>query len=207
MFEPFEERARAKGFKRIAGVDEAGRGPLAGPVVAASVVLRNVLPIQDPLFLEINDSKKISPKKRELIYSYLISSPYVEFAVSRVDAREIDEINILQASLKAMKMAVSQHSPDVDYILIDGNQVFASHIAREAVVQGDARVLSIAAASIIAKVVRDQIMESYHEEYPEYGFLEHKGYPTKKHVEAIQRYGLSSIHRKSFKLKGLCQEV
>jgi ribonuclease HII len=207
MFEPFEERAKAKGFKRIAGVDEAGRGPLAGPVIAASVIFKDSLCPQNPLFFEINDSKKISSKKRELIYEYLTSSPDVEFAISRVDPDEIDNINILQASLKAMKMAVTQHSPPPDYLLIDGNQLFVDNIAKEAVVQGDARVLSIAAASIIAKVVRDRIMESYHQEYPQYGFLEHKGYPTKKHREAIERYGLSSIHRKSFRVKLLCQEV
>ena len=207
MFEPFEERAKARGFKRIAGVDEAGRGPLAGPVVAASLIFKNGLPFQDPLFSQINDSKKISPKKRELIYNYLISSPHVEFAVSTIDAEEIDNINILQASLKAMKIAASEHSPSADYLLVDGNKLFSSDLAGEAVVQGDARVLSIAAASIIAKVTRDHIMEGYHEEYPQYGFLQHKGYPTKKHVEAIHRYGFTPIHRKSFGLKLLCQEV
>jgi ribonuclease HII len=208
MFEPFEKRAKERGFQRIAGVDEAGRGPLAGPVVAASVIFKNIAQICHPLFFEINDSKKLSSRKKEEIYDYLTTTPEeVEFTVAVVDVEEIDHINILQASLKVMKMAIHQHQPLPDYVLIDGKEVFRDIIAKEAVVRGDARVVSIAAASIIAKVSRDRIMSGYDIEYPAYGFAQHKGYGTKKHIEAIEQYGPTVIHRKSFKVKALCQEV
>ncbi len=207
LFEPLEEKAKERGFKRIAGVDEAGRGPLAGPVVAASVIFDDVAAIQDPLFFAINDSKKLSAQKRKKISDYLLSCPHLEYHISIIDAEEIDRINILQASLKAMQIAVTAHVPLPDYVLIDGNKVFQGEMEREAVIGGDARVLSIAAASILAKVKRDELMEIYHQEYPEYGFIEHKGYGTKKHTEAIERYGLSPIHRKSFKLRELCKEA
>ncbi|MBM3201810.1 MAG: ribonuclease HII [Chlamydiae bacterium] len=208
MFEPFEQKAKERGFQRIAGVDEAGRGPLAGPVVAASVIFKKMTAIRNPLFFDINDSKKLTSSKREAIYTYLTSSPdEAEYTVSVVDVDEIDTYNILQASLLAMKNAVTAHNPLPDLVFVDGNQLFNDPIKQHAVVGGDAKVLSIAAASIIAKVTRDNMMQHYHEQYPQYGFDVHKGYGTKKHIEAIQRFGLTPIHRKSFKVKTLCQEV
>ena len=180
----------------ICGVDEAGRGPLAGPVVAAAVVL----PEKFELFY-LNDSKKLSEKKRELLFTQ-IKEQAVCYGVGIVDEKRIDEINILNATYEAMKTAIEalEISPDVslnDAVIIPD---LPKHIEQVKIIKGDAKSVSIAAASIIAKTVRDKIMKEYAATYPYYGFDRHMGYPTKAHYEAIQKYGACDIHRKSFKL-------
>ena len=181
-------------YKIIAGVDEAGRGPLAGPVVAAAVILDLSNPI-----IGLNDSKKLTVKKREQLY-YEIVDRAISWKVSIVSAHIIDEINILQASLRAMQNAVLALDVKPDICLIDGNKV-PSEIAHfsKAIVKGDGKIASIAAASIIAKVTRDRIMIDLHKKYPEYNFAQHKGYPTKEHLEAIDKFGILDSHRKSYK--------
>jgi len=194
----FEKEALNKGYRFVAGVDEAGRGPLAGPVVSSAVIL--------PVGFSdhgITDSKKLSPKKRQALFPVIMENG---LAVSTGIAThgEIDEINILQASLLSMKRAVEKLLPMPDYLLIDGKFTIDSTIGQQAIVKGDQRSISIAAASIIAKVTRDSIMEELHVRYPEYGFDRHKGYPTKAHKEAIVRFGPSPVHRYSFKgVKGI----
>ncbi len=189
-----ENQAAARGFTRIAGVDEAGRGPLAGPVVAAACVLKTPC-----LFEGINDSKLLTPLRRKALFEELTHHPELEYGVGVVESEVIDEINILQATLRAMREAVLNlpHSPD--YLLVDGNvAVQVKNIPAEKVIKGDQRSQLIAAASIIAKEVRDQMMIEFHMLYPEYGFDEHKGYGTQKHLSAIQKYGICPIHRRSF---------
>jgi Ribonuclease HII len=197
----FEKRIRSQGFTRIAGVDEAGRGPLAGPVVAAACIL------PEPFFLEgLNDSKQLTPEKREELYQALMANPEVLSGVSIVDADEIDRINILQATFLAMQQAVAALPFPPDYLLIDGNQLPKICIPALAIVEGDARSISIAAASIIAKVTRDRILEQLDEKYPLYGFKKHKGYATLEHRQAIECHGPCDIHRKSFEpIKGLLE--
>lgn len=180
----------------ICGVDEAGRGPLAGPVVAAAVIL----PEKFELFY-LNDSKKLSEKKRELLFTQ-IKEQAVCYGVGIVDEKRIDEINILNATYEAMKTAIEalKISPDVslnDAVIIPD---LPQNIEQVKIIKGDAKSVSIAAASIIAKTVRDKIMKEYAATYPCYGFDRHMGYPTKAHYEAIQKYGVCDIHRKSFKL-------
>lgn len=195
----FEKKAVSNGFLRVAGVDEAGRGPLAGPVVAAAVILPSGFDAG-----EITDSKKLSPKKRDLLYDYIRSeASYVGVGV--IDAAEIEAINILQASLKAMRVAVEALGEFPDHLLVDGKFEVPMALSQEALVKGDSRSVSIASASIVAKVVRDRLMAEYAELYPEYGFAGHKGYPTKAHKEAIALYGPSPIHRKTF--KGVAEHV
>jgi ribonuclease HII len=189
----FEKPFFDQGFQIIAGVDEAGRGPLAGPVVAAACI------IPPSLFLEgIADSKKLSPKQRKALYQRLTTHPEIEVAVGVVDHETIDRLNILQASLQAMVIAVNQLSTPPDFLLIDGNQLPPISLPSKAIVKGDALSQSIGAASIIAKHYRDQMMEAFHHEWPEYGFIKHKGYGTKTHREAIEKYGPCPIHRRSF---------
>lgn len=190
----FENSAKADGFELIAGVDEAGRGPLAGPVVAAAVILPN-----DFSLFEVNDSKKISEKKREKLANEICSQ--CDVGVGIVTAFGIDEVNIRNASLEAMRKAVFSLEKKPDYLLIDGNAKINCGISEETIVKGDSRSISIGAASIIAKVLRDQIMKEYSREYPQYLFEKHKGYPTKKHKELIAEYGLSPFHRKTFNYK------
>lgn len=188
-----ENQLRTEGFGRVAGIDEAGRGPLAGPVVAAAVVL-------PPGFDHpgLDDSKKLTARKREQLYSELTTSGEVEWAVSRVDEKEVDRINILQATWKAMRLAFSQLEPAPDIALIDGKPIGGFPAPHRAIVKGDSLSLSIAAASILAKVERDRWMVACAERYPGYGFEKHKGYGTKAHREAIQRLGPCPIHRRSF---------
>ena len=181
------------GYKVIAGVDEAGRGPLAGPVVAAAVVLPENFDVPG-----INDSKKLSEKKREALFP-VIKSRAIAFGIGMAEHEEIDRINILQASLLAMKRAVEALKILPDYLLIDGKFTIDSIIDQRSVIKGDALSLSIAAASILAKVSRDRMMADLDLRYPEYGFSRHKGYPTKAHKEAILTHGPCPIHRKSFR--------
>lgn len=189
----FEQQARQKGYENIAGVDEAGRGPLAGPVVSAAVLLPWAFASGD-----IDDSKKLTPRKRELLYDEIRENA-VSVGVGIVDAAEIDRLNILQASLLSMARAVSRLDPPAQYLLIDGIYSIDSTLPQQTIVKGDSRSISVAAASIIAKVTRDRIMVEYDRLYPQYGFRKHKGYPTRAHKEAIRVCGCCPIHRRSFK--------
>jgi len=177
----------------VAGVDEVGRGPLAGPVVAAAVILDPNKPIDGLI-----DSKKISEKRREILAEE-IKEKALAWAIARVDVDIIDEINILQASLRAMAISVYDLAQQPDFVMIDGNKIPSEiNIQAEAVVKGDDRVPCISAASIIAKVARDQEMIEMDAVYPGYGLAKHKGYPTKVHMEALQQLGVTNIHRRSF---------
>lgn len=192
--ELYEDDLRNKGFGMIAGVDEVGRGPLAGPVVAASVIL--------PLGLRLkglNDSKKLTPATRDRLYDEIKKSA-VAFSVSMVSEKEIDLINIYQASLKAMREAVSMMEIAPDYLLVDAVKIPEIMIPQLPLVRGDGLSASIAAASVLAKVTRDRLMDVYDREFPQYGFARHKGYGTREHVEAISKYGPCPIHRVSFNL-------
>jgi ribonuclease HII len=190
----YEKQARVKGFQLIAGIDEAGRGPLAGPVTACACIIPEGL-----FFQGINDSKQLCPKKRHELFLKLTSEPSIIYAVAEISHVEIDHINIYQATVKAMKMAVNKLSIKPDYLLVDGMAITHLNIPSEKIIQGDAKSQSIAAASIIAKETRDKLMNEFHEMWPHYGFNEHKGYGTKKHMEAIEKYGPCPIHRLSFK--------
>jgi len=194
----FERALWKKGYCCIAGIDEAGRGPLAGPVVAAAVIF----PQNQRIIPQINDSKKLSPQKR-LIAKKIIEKTALGVGIGIVSQTVIDEINILQATYRAMQDAVANLHIAPDYALVDGRKGISLDMPFECLVKGDARSMSIAAASIIAKVTRDEIMIDYEKEYPGYGFARHKGYPTKMHVEAIRNAGLSPIHRRSFRPKQL----
>ena len=189
----FEKKSIKKGFSRVAGIDEAGRGPLAGPVISAAVILPSSFPVSD-----VKDSKKLTPKKRadlyEKIYEHAIS-----VGIGIVDSVEIDRINILKASLMSMAISVENLKPQPDYLLIDGKFKIQSVLPQEPIVKGDSLSISIAAASIVAKVTRDRLMEIYHLYYPHFGFSQHKGYPTRAHKEAIREFGPCPIHRRSFK--------
>ena len=189
----FEKEATQKGCNDIAGIDEAGRGPLAGPVVSAAVILPATF--QDP---DITDSKKLSPKKRERLFDKIYDRA-ISVGIGIVDPVEIDRINILQASLLAMAMAVENLEPQPDQLLIDGNFPIPSELPQQSIIKGDALSISIAAASIVAKVSRDRLMQCYHEYYPQFDFPKHKGYPTKAHKKAIREFGFCPIHRRSFK--------
>jgi ribonuclease HII len=189
----FEKKARVQGYQYIAGIDEAGRGPLAGPVVASAVVL----PFDADL-PGLNDSKKLSPAKREELFPK-IKTQAVAYSVSVISVEVIDEINILQASLLAMKEAVEKLLCDPDLLLIDGNQKIDLSLKQWPIVKGDTKSFSISAASVLAKVTRDHIMEDYHQLYPQYEFARHKGYGTKLHKGLIAEYGPCPIHRRTFK--------
>jgi len=188
----FEERIW-KQKRNPAGIDEAGRGPIAGPVVAAAVILNENKKIGG-----INDSKQLTDKKRRALYK-IIRENSLSHSVGIVDPDEIDRINILRAAIKAMKLAVEGLKVKPDFLYIDGNMNVPSLIEQEALVKGDTRCYSIAAASIIAKVTRDIIMEDLHELYPQYNFRKHKGYPTKEHYNAIRKFGPSPVHRRTFR--------
>ena len=189
----YETKAANQGFRNISGVDEAGRGPLAGPVVAAAVIFSPKIDIVD-----LDDSKKLSHKKREELFPE-IQERATAYGVAVIGHKIIDEINILQAARLAMKQAVDQLNPIPDLLLIDGNQKIESSIDQWAIVKGDSKSLSIAAASVLAKVTRDRIMDDYHKLYPQYAFNRHKGYGTKLHRTLIQEYGPCPIHRSKFK--------
>jgi len=199
LFE-FEKKLSARQLVRIAGVDEAGRGPLAGPVAAAAVVLPSVWYQQGlPVALRgLNDSKQLTESERERFYELIISSSEVEFAISLVEADEIDRINILRASLLAMNRALRQLRSTPDHVIVDGNQKTSTEWDQTALVKGDSRSYSIAAASVLAKVTRDRVMLEHDGRYPCYGFASHKGYGTPQHLAALAVHGPCPIHRRSF---------
>lgn len=188
----FEKEALAKGYKSVCGVDEAGRGPLAGPVCAAAVILPKGVIIEG-----VNDSKKLSEKKRESLFD-VIREQALSYSIAYATVDEIEEINILNATMLAMRRAIDGLDIKADYAMIDGNKIPPLDIDAECIVKGDAKSMSIACASILAKVSRDRLLYKYAEEYPMYGFDKHKGYGTKVHREAILKYGPCPYHRKSF---------
>jgi ribonuclease HII len=191
----FERRAHQLGYRSIAGIDEVGRGPLAGPVIAAAVILppnyRNK---------EIRDSKQLAAKKREKL-SEIIRQDALSIGLGVVEASIIDEVNIFQATLLAMKEAALNLSLTPDYLLIDGSHRIFVSITQETIVKGDSLSVSVASASIIAKVSRDRIMEMYDRQFPQYNFLKNKGYATAEHIEALKKHGHCKIHRRSFTVK------
>ena len=188
----FEEKLYARGYTAVCGCDEAGRGPLCGPVVAAAVILPSGLVIDG-----LNDSKKLTEKKREALFE-VIKEKAVAYAIAEASPEEIDDINILNASMLAMRRAVEALSVPADFALIDGNCSRGFKIPTETVVKGDSKSYSIAAASILAKVTRDRGCIELDKEYPEYGIAKHKGYPTKEHMDAVRQHGPAPIYRKSF---------
>lgn len=206
-----ERRLWKRGHKRVVGLDEAGRGPLAGPVVAAAVMIgarrkKKSAKLQfkaKSLLKETKDSKKLSPKRRETLYKLLVKEPNIEWGIGRVSEKMIDKINILQATKLAMKKAVKSLEKKLDekvnFLILDGNFKIDLDIPQKSIKKGDSKVFSIAAASIIAKVTRDRIMKRYHKKYPEYGFDKHKGYATKLHRTMIKKHGPCKIHRMSFR--------
>ena len=189
----FEEEARANGFRLIAGVDEVGRGALAGPVVAAAVILDP----ERPLPYCLDDSKKLTARERERIAGEVIETA-LAFAVGQVEPEEIDRINILQASRVAMMEALKQLDPCADFLLIDAIQLKEAELPQKAIIHGDSVSASIAAASVVAKTYRDALMRSFPEIYPQYNFAKHVGYSTREHLEALRVHGPCRIHRKSF---------
>jgi len=189
----FEKLYIRQGYKRIAGVDEAGRGPLAGPVVAAAVILP-----EDGIGEKLFDSKKISSKRREALYEIILSKA-LGVGIGSVWQEEIDLINIFQATLKAMSLAVKNLPLLPDFILIDGNRGIDIPLPQKAIRKGDQLCQSISAASIVAKVTRDRIMDEFHRKFPQYNFASHKGYGTKEHLKAIEKYGVCELHRKTFR--------
>ena len=214
-----------KGYKAVAGLDEAGRGPLSGPVTAAAVTIRPVKlkmssragdffakgkQIQNKklkvILKEVKDSKKLSPKKREKLYEILIKNPAIEWGIGRVSEKVIDKINIKNAAELAMEKALKnlekKMKNKVDFLVIDGNALKNPRLKKfnhKLIVKADEKVFSCSAASILAKVTRDRIMMRYHKKYPRYGFDKHKGYPTKYHIAMLRKYGPCEIHRKSFR--------
>jgi len=189
----FERMYYRRGYQRIAGIDEVGRGPLAGPVVAAAVILPN-----EGIGEELFDSKQIPREKREVLYERILLKA-LGVGVGIVGQEEIDSLNILQATFRAMILAVKKLPMAPDFILIDGNQGLSLSIPQKPIRKGDQLSNSIAAASIVAKVTRDRIMTEYHEMYPQYNFAKHKGYGTREHLKAIERFGICQLHRKTFR--------
>ncbi|MEE1056798.1 MAG: ribonuclease HII [Acutalibacteraceae bacterium] len=191
----YEKQLLKKGYTNICGVDEAGRGPLAGPVCAAAVILK-----PDDIIEGVNDSKKLSEKKREALFD-IIKQRAVSYNIAWATVEEIEEMNILNATMLAMKRAVEGLDISADYAIIDGNKTPELDIPANSIVKGDAKSMSIAAASILAKVSRDRLLLEYAKEYPEYKFEKHKGYGTKVHRETLLKYGPCPIHRMSFLTK------
>ncbi len=196
----FERGLWSRGATRVAGVDEAGRGPLAGPVVAAVVILPSVW--QDGGFDErlrdLNDSKQLTAAQREAFFAILTAHPDIRFGIATVDAAVIDRINILQATHRAMNEALAQLQPPPEHVLVDGRPVKSMRLPQTAIVKGDALSYTIAAASVLAKVTRDRMMLEFDRQFPGYGFAEHKGYGTPQHLAAIATLGPCPIHRRSF---------
>jgi len=189
----YERAWWARSFLKVAGVDEAGRGCLAGPVVAAAVIFSPKV-----LIPGVNDSKKLSPKNRDALYPLIISNA-MSYGVGIVEPQEIDKINILQASRKAMLLAIKALNPFPDVVLVDGRDALDLQCPQQPIIDGDALSHCIAAASIIAKVTRDRMMHALQQEFPNFGFANHKGYGTKAHLDEINRFGPTPIHRRSFK--------
>ena len=194
MHDPWEleNRLYDQGYQAVCGVDEAGAGPLAGPVYAAAVILPRGLTLP-----YLNDSKKVTPRRREILFDQ-IREQAIAYAIAWADEKEIDAINILNARMLAMDRAIKMLNPAADFALIDGNRSQGIELQNEMVVHGDARSASIAAASILAKVSRDRFMVELAEQYPQYAFEKHKGYPTKLHYQLLRQYGPSPVHRKTF---------
>lgn len=190
--EEFEREARRCGYRHIAGIDEAGRGPLAGPVVAAAVIL----PVRCRL-AGVDDSKQLSEAQRERLYAAILEKA-VGVGIGSADADEVDSLNILEATRLAMRRAVDNLVPSPDYLLIDAVTLSGVAVPARSIIKGDALSVSIAAASIIAKVTRDRFMAAYHEAFPQYNFLSHKGYGTAEHLQQLGRYGPCPIHRRTF---------
>lgn len=188
----YEQQAAAGGFRTVCGVDEAGRGPLAGPVCAAAVILPQGIVIEG-----LNDSKKLTEKKREALYAVICENA-VAWSAALVDEQVIDEINILQATYRAMRQAVEGLSVPADFVLVDGNRSEGLAVPHRCIVGGDGLAPSIAAASIIAKVTRDRLLRQYDQAYPQYGFAKHKGYGSRAHYQALMQYGPCPIHRRTF---------
>ncbi|MDE7265539.1 MAG: ribonuclease HII [Clostridia bacterium] len=191
----YEKELSAKGYKYICGVDEVGRGPLAGPVVCAAVVM----PLDD-VIEGVDDSKKVSPKKREVLSKEILKRA-ISYNICRIEADEIDRMNILEATKLCMKRAVEGLEIKPDFVLTDGNMTLDIDLPQQSIVKGDSLSYSIGAASIAAKVFRDNLMDEYDAVYPEYGFKKHKGYGTALHIQAIKDNGLTPIHRRSFTKK------
>ncbi|MBZ9578600.1 ribonuclease HII [Patescibacteria group bacterium] len=193
-----EKRLWRKGHKKIAGLDEAGRGPLSGPVTAAAVIIK---PIRGKFvkIREIKDSKKLTPKKREELYKILTNHPQIDWGIGKVSEKVIDKINILEATELAMKKAVRRLKRKPVFLILDGNLEIDLEIPQKSIKKADEKVFSCACASILAKVYRDRVMRRFHRKYPRYGFDKHKGYPTKLHFKMLKKYGSCKIHRKSFK--------
>jgi len=189
----FERMYYGRGYQRIAGVDEVGRGPLAGPVVAAAVILP-----KEGIGEELFDSKKISSKKREHLYETILTEAQ-EVGIGIIGQEEIDRLNVLQATLKAMALAIENLPTPPDFILIDGPHGLRLSIPQKPIRKGDQLCNSIAAASIVAKVTRDRMTQEWHQKYPQYNFAKHKGYGTKEHRRAIEKFGVCELHRKTFR--------
>ena len=199
-----EKKLWRKGYKRVVCLDEAGRGPIAGPVTAAAVTISPAkFKMQNEkckiLLKKIKDSKKLLPKKREEFYKILTKHPAIKWGIARVSERVIDKINILEATKLAMKRAVKKLKGKPVFLILDGKMKLDLPVPQKSIIKADEKVFSCAAASIIAKVTRDRIMKRYHKKYPQYDFDKHKGYPTKLHKKILKKYGPCKIHRKSFK--------
>ncbi|HUK83728.1 MAG TPA: ribonuclease HII [Verrucomicrobiae bacterium] len=196
-----EKRAYDEGATVVAGVDEAGRGPLAGPVVAAAAILP-----REFRHKTLNDSKQLTPEERDEIYAELTARKDIQWAVGVSEVEVIEAYNILRATWRAMVLALDALSVKPDFVLVDGLRVPAIHISQKAIVGGDAKSFSIAAASVIAKVTRDRMMLRVHEQFPQYNFAQHKGYATPEHLAALERFGACPIHRKTFEPVRLVSE-
>lgn len=192
-FVSYERIARSQGYKRIAGIDEAGRGPLAGPVVAAACIIP-----EGVFFPGINDSKKLTHRQREQLFAALTGHPKVVYALGVIDAADIDRVNIYQATMLAMLQAVEQLNEVPDYLLVDGMQLVHPSISSQKIIGGDAKSQSIAAASVLAKVTRDRMAQEWEAKWPQYGFAKHKGYGTPQHLSAIAEHGPCPTHRLTF---------
>ncbi len=190
----YEKRLWNQRFTHLAGVDEAGRGPLAGPVVAAAVIFPPGIEIAG-----VDDSKQLSHERRVELYQQIVAQ-CVSYGVSIIGVEDIDRLNIYQASMHAMRRALADLLPEPEHVLVDGRAIPELKLPQTAIIKGDAQSFTIGAASIIAKVVRDCLMEDYHQQFPHYGFAQHKGYATAAHYEALRRYGPCGIHRRSFNL-------
>lgn len=193
----FERQAKLEGYEKIGGVDEAGRGPLAGPVIACACILPEYLYSNPLIFRNLDDSKKIDPETREELFHLITGHPGVAYGIGQADHEEIDAINIYQATILAMRRSVNNLPLKPDFLLVDGLKV-PLEVPNKNIVKGDSLSLSIAAASIIAKVTRDKMMTACHERWPQYGFNKHKGYGTPQHLAALDKHGPCPIHRRSF---------